>query len=401
MAQQFKYEAVDQYGKVIQGEIEAQSQREVVAQLLQQQLTVIDIKPIQIVKDEDQVSRQRLTTEAIITSFYELAAMLNSGVSAAEAVGAQAVSSAHPKLRWAFKLASKTLRHGGSFEQAIAASQLPLPNYVNYLIRAGELTGQLGPALSDACEQMQYDLTIKNETRNALIYPSILVMSGVAAVLMMFVYVVPSFTNLLEQADRLPFLAWAVLISGKWANEHFLLLILLLIAPPATLFFCWTQPQIKTRMLEKIERLPIVGEWISQSDVAAWSKVLSSLVRNRVELITALELAAESVRMPSRKQSMVKVKNAVRGGESLSVALETNKCLTATGYNLVRVGERAGKLEEMLNALANLYTIQGQQRMKKALILIEPVAILTIGLVIGTIIVGIMLAITSANDIPL
>ncbi len=401
MTQQFKYQAVDQQGKTTEGEISAHSQREAVTQLSQQQLTVTDIELLLTQKDEDQTSRQRLTTEAIITALYELAAMLNSGVSAAEAVGAQAVSSAHPKLRWAFKLASKTLRHGGSFEQAMEASRLPFPNYVNYLIRAGEMTGQLGPALSDACAQMQYDLTIKNDTRNALIYPSILVISGISAVLMMFVYVVPSFTNLLEQADRLPFLAWAVLTTGKWANEHFLLLLILLASPPAALFFSLSQPKIRVRLLEKIEQLPVVGEWISQSDVAAWSKVLSSLVRNRVELITALELAAESVRMPSRKRSMVKVKNAVRGGEALSVALEANRCLTATGYNLIRVGERAGKLEEMLNALANLYTIQGQQRMKKALILIEPAAILSIGLVMGTIIVGIMLAITSANDIPL
>ncbi|WP_039915871.1 type II secretion system F family protein [Cellvibrio mixtus] len=401
MTQHFKYQAIDQQGKTIHGEMSAHSQREVVAQLLQQQLTVTDIELAQPVQDEDQRSRQRLTTESIITALYELAAMLNSGVSAVEAVGAQATSSAHPKLRYAFKLAAKTLRHGGSFEQAMDASQLPLPNYVNYLIRAGEMTGQLGQALSDACVQMQYELTIKNETRNALIYPGILVISGISAVLLMFVYVVPSFTNLLEQSDRLPFLAWAVLSSGKWANENFLLLILLLLVPPAVLFFCWSQPGIKVQLLEKIESLPVVGEWISQADVAAWSKVLSSLVRNRVELITALELAAESVRMPSRKHNMIKVKNAVRGGESLSVALEANQCLTATGYNLIRVGERAGKLEEMLNALSNLYTIQGQQRMKKALILIEPIAILTIGVVIGTIIVGIMLAITSANDIPL
>jgi general secretion pathway protein F len=401
MTQQFKYSAVDASGHELGGEISAYSQREAVKQLSLQQLMVVEIEPLQAKQDEDLKSRQRLGTEDIITALYELAAMLNSGVSAAEAVGAQAVSSAHPKLRWAFKLASKTLRHGGTFEQAIVASKLPFPNYVNYLIRAGEMTGQLGPALSDACTQMQYDLTIRNDTRNALIYPSILVMSGVSAVLMMFVYVVPSFTNLLEHSESLPFLAWAVLTAGKWSNEHFLLLLLLLIAPPAGFIFCWSQPAIKIKILSKIERLPVIGEWISQSDVASWSKVLSSLVRNRVELIMALELAAESVRMPSRKQSMVKVKNAVRAGEALSVALESNQCLTATGYNLIRVGERAGKLEEMLNALANLYTIQGQQRMKKALILIEPIAILFIGLVMGTIIIGIMLAITSANDIPL
>lgn len=401
MTQQFKYRAVDLNGKELSGELGAASEREALSSLTAQQYTVIEIEPVGFVVDKDQQSKQKLSTQDIITALYELAAMLNSGVSAAEAVGSQAVAAAHPKLRWAFKLASKTLRHGGSFEQAVLASGLPLPAYVHHLVRAGELTGQLGPSLSDACAQMQYEMEVRNETRNALIYPSILVLSGIAAVLMMFVYVVPSFTNLLEQADRLPFLAWAVLSAGKWANENFILLLLILVSPPLILFYLWVTPVFKVRLLEQVEKLPVVGDWISQSDVGVWSKVLSSLIRNRVDLIQALELAAESVRMPSRRRRLNKVKNAVRAGESLSVALESNQCLTATGYNLVRVGEKAGKLEEMLNALANLYTMQGQQRMKKVLILIEPLAILLIGLVMGTIIIGIILAITSANDIPL
>jgi general secretion pathway protein F len=401
MTQQFNYQAIDASGKRNDGLIIASSQRDALVSLSQQRLTVIAIEPLVYQKDKDQESRQKLSSQDIITATYELAAMLNSGVSAAEAVGSQAVAAAHPKLRWAFKLASKTLRHGGSFEQAIISSGLPFPSYVHYLIRAGEVTGHLGAALNDACMQMQYEMTIRNETRNALVYPAILVVSGISAVLMMFVYVVPSFTNLLEQADRLPFLAWAVLSAGKWSNENFILLLVLLFSPPIIFALCWNKPSIKIKILERIEQLPVVGDWISQSDVGAWSKVLSSLVRNRVELILALELAAESVRMPSRKSRLLKVKNAVRSGESLSVALESNQCLTATGYNLIRVGERAGKLEEMLNALANLYTVQSQQRMKKTLILIEPIAILLIGLVMGTIIIGVILAITSANDIPL
>ncbi|WP_250657378.1 type II secretion system F family protein [Alkalimarinus coralli] len=397
----FQYVAVDERGSEVTGDVSASSEREAVSVLWKQSLTVLDIKEKNGEGAEEGPGRKRLKQQDLITSLFELSSMLNAGVSAAEAVASQAQASAHQRLRWAYKQASKTLRHGGSFEQAMEASKLALPDYVYYLIRAGEVSGTLGAALSDACDQMQYDMTVQNDTRNALIYPAILVVSGVLAVLMMFVYVVPSFTNLLEESERLPWLAWAVLSSGKWANENFILLTLALLLPPVLLVGAWMQPRMKIQMLALIEKAPIVGEWISHADVAAWSKVLSSLVRNRVELIMAMELAAESVRMPSRKRSMLKAKGSVKAGGTLSAALESNNCLTATGYNLVRVGERSGKLEAMLNALASLYTEQGQQRMKKVLILIEPVAILVIGIGMGTIIIGIMLAITSANDIPL
>lgn len=397
----FRYVAVDEQGGETSGEVLAGSKREAIAILLKQSLTVLSIDRKAGSHGEEGPGRKRLSPEDVVMSLFELSSMLKAGVSAAEAVASQAQASAHQRMRWAFSLASKTLRHGGSFEEAMKASQLPLPSYVLYLVKAGELSGKLGEALSDACEQMQYDIAVRNETRNALVYPLILVVSGILSVLMMFVYVVPSFTNLLEEAESLPWLAWAVLSAGDWANNNLLQLIVMLVMPPALIIAAWLQPAIRIQMLQLIERLPVVGAWVSHADIAAWSKVLSSLIRNRVELITALELAAEPVRMPARRRQLIKARSAVRAGSPLSVALEDNQCLDATGYNLIRVGERSGKLESMLNALAVLYTEQGQQRMKKLLILIEPLAILIIGIGMGVIIIGIMLAITSANDIPL
>ncbi|MGK0440268.1 MAG: general secretion pathway protein F [Pseudohongiellaceae bacterium] len=401
MSNHFNYVAVDEQGNEVSGDLAASSEREAIGLLIKQSLTVLVIDSQATAAKEEGPGTKRLTPTDIVTALFELSSMLNAGVSAAEAVSSQGQSAAHQRIRWAFHLASKTLRHGGSFEQAMQASELPLPDYVFYLIRAGELSGSLGAALTDACEQLQHDIATRNDTRNALIYPVILVVSGILSVLMMFIYVVPSFTNLLEEAERLPWLAWAVLSAGDWSNKHFLLLAMMLATPPVLLFAAWSQANIRVKILHLIEKMPIVGDWVSHADIAAWSKVLSSLVRNRVELVVALELAAETVRMPSRKRSLVDAKNAVKAGVPLSAALEDSQCLNATGYNLIRVGERSGKLGEMLNALAKLYMEQGQQRMKKMLILIEPVAILIIGIGMGIIIIGIMLAITSANDIPL
>ncbi|MFA7555326.1 MAG: type II secretion system F family protein [Spongiibacteraceae bacterium] len=400
MSSRYSYIAVDAKGSEVAGELTASTKKEALVQLSSQALTVLELSAEQTQREDEGPGARKPGEQAITLALYELASMLKAGVGAAEAVSSQAQSAAHPALRWAFKKASKTLRHGGTFEQAIEASELQLPRYVIYLIRAGEVTGRLGDSLADACAQMEYDLATRNDIRNALIYPVILVVSGVLSVLMMFVFVLPSFSNLLEQADRLPFLAWAVLASGKWANENILLLLVLLSLPPVLFVIAWRTPVAKLKILEVVERIPVVGDWVSHADVAAWSKVMSSLIKHRVELLLALDLAVQAVKMPSRKRRMGLVTKAVRAGEMLSVALEENACLTDTGYNLVRVGERSGQLEAMLTSLAALYTEQGKQRMKKVLALIEPIAILLIGSAMGTIIIGVMLAITSANDIP-
>lgn len=395
----FDYQAIDRAGRTTRGEVAAISRRQALKDLEAQQLTVVSLAQRANADNADEAKGGRLSEQDVITGLFELASMLNSGVSAAEAVASEAESAARPALRAAFKRMSKTLRHGGSFSESLESAQLNVPDYVYFLVRAGELTGQVGSALDDACSQMQYSLEVRSETRNALIYPAVLVVTGILAVLMMFIYVVPSFTNLLDQAEKLPWLAWAVLSAGRWTNDNVLLVSCLLVGIVAIPVILLARRGVRLFILEKLEKVPLVGEWMVNADVASWSKIMASMMRNRVDLLVALELSQVAVRAPSRQRRLARARNAVKAGEPLSGALEGNNCLNPTGYNLVRVGEKSGNLDEMLRSLSEIYSRQSRQRMKKVLLLIEPIAILLIGGAIGTLIIAIILAITSANDI--
>lgn len=396
MSREFEYSACTAQGQEVQGSIRAESEAEATRLLLQQQLTPVEIRAPQ---SQVQGRLPRLTTQDKLTGLFELAAMLQAGVGIADAVESQAQAAAHPAMRVAFAGMSKNLRHGGSFAQALTEAKLGLPVYMDYLVRAGELSGTVGPALQDACDQLEYDLQVRADARGALIYPAILVASGVAAVLMMFMFVVPSFVNLLDQAESLPWLAWAVLSAGRWANNNQVLMLATLAALVAVPVLLLRIGKVRLWLLTQMERLPVLGDWLVQADIATWSRVMAALSKNRVELTVALELASEVVRMPRRKFRLQRARKAVIQGDTLAQALQDEDCLNDTGYNLVRVGEKTGALDGMLLALSTLYTKQGQQRMKKALLLIEPLAILLIGSAIGTLIIAIILAITSANEI--
>jgi general secretion pathway protein F len=117
-----------------------------------------------------------------------------------------------------------------------------------------------------------------------------------------------------------------------------------------------------------------------------------------VGIIAAMELASGGVKITALKNSLQQVTRDVRGGVRLADALATNRALGPTGINLVKVGERTGELAPMLRALATLYEDAGRDRMKRFLLLLEPVAIILIGSMIGVIMVAIMLAVTSMND---
>jgi len=391
-----QYTAVDRNGKRFRGELEAGSQNEAARQLETQGLTLLKLSQPgrKVVR-----ARRRLGSEELNLSLCELATLLAAGVSLADTVEAQAACAQHPRLTDALQGMSDGLRQGRSFSEVLESAGLPLPRYAYQLVAAGEMTGRLAEALRDCVAQMEYERRTRDEIRNALIYPAILVLSGIGAVAMMFVFVVPKFANLLEHADRLPWLAWAVLSSGVWCKANALLLGMLLMVLVIAATTAAKSPVIRGRMLGAVLHLPLLGEWLQQAEIAQWSKVLGTLLGNRVALVDALRLSVESLRIPVQREVMQRVAQDVRGGASLSGALENRQAITATGGNLIRVGEKSGRLADMLDSLAQLYEEQGRSRMRKVLALVEPLAILAIGGVFGVIITGVVLAITSANDI--
>lgn len=395
----YRYEAVNADGATLGGEVRGESPRQAMRVLEQRGLSVVELQPAAARRLSGR--RRRLAPSDVILALQELATMLTSGVPVADAVASQAASAHHPGIVKAFSSMAAGLQRGQSFSTVLDASGLPLPEYVGQLVRAGELTGELGKALQDAGQQLEYEQRVRNEVRNALVYPAVLVVAGVAAVALMFLFVVPKFESMLGRADDLPFLAWLVLSTGVGLRENFMVFVLVLAAAIGGAVYLLRQPRWRAAGFDRVAAMPLIGDWLVEADTARWAKVLAVLLGNRVPLMRALELAQGGLQIPERRTRMTEVTRAVRGGSPLAVALEDHDALTATGYNLVRVGERSGKLAPMLDALARLYEEAGRNRMKRLLVLIEPLAILVIGSVIGTIILGVILAITSANDLAI
>lgn len=395
----FRFQALNADGVLLEGTLAADTERDAARVLDRRGLTVVAL-----VTDGGETRQRtgrvrRLRLQDMVVAFHELATMLQSGVALAEAVASQSRSAHHPRLLEAFESISVALRRGQSFSDALAAVALPLPPYFLTLIRAGEQAGLLAQALADGVAQMEYDDQVRGEIRQALTYPAVLVAAGLGAVTLMFTFVVPRFASLLKRGADLPWLAWAVLNGGMFAREYILWILGAVVLAGVLLARSFAKPETRARWHQWLERLPVVGPWRIESETASWAKVLATLLANRVPLLDALGLAQASVRSPQRRARLDEGARAVRAGSPLADALEEQAALTATGYNLVRVGERSGELPAMLRSLAKLCENAGRVRMKQFLALLEPIAILVIGTIIGVIMIGIILAITSANDI--
>lgn len=397
----FSYEALDRSGNKVTGSLEAGSDGEAARQLAQQGLTPYALKRARG-SAWSGPRRKHASARELQLVLHEFTTLLEAGVGLVTALSSLAKSSHHPTLTGAFSEIEKAVRRGESFSAALRESKLPVPEYFHQLVHAGEATGRLAESIRSGVDQFEYDQRVRQEMIGAMIYPAVLVASGIAAVGIIFMWVVPRFGGLLTQHEEtMPAISRWTIATGVWLSTHAWWVLLAVLALALGLRALWKAPGFVDGLAERAARLPVVGDWLVEAEVGRWASTLSALLHGRVELIRALNLSAQAVRLKFLRVRLLAVARSVKAGSTLSAALREHRSLNPTGYDLVAVGEASGELPKLLSALARLYETTGRDRMKRALQLIEPLAIIVIGIVVGTIMTAIILAITSVNDVPL
>ena len=400
----FDYEAMDHAGKPLIGQVKAETERDAVRILAARGLTPVSVdatKPMRASSRTFTLQRPPKAQDYILT-VQQLSLLLNSGVPLIAAVETLKSQGLHSDLSAAFSAMSKSLRAGASFSAAFAKALPALPPYAFQLSAAGESIGELGPALADTAKQMEYEYRVQQDIKNALTYPAILVSAGLGAVLFIFLVVVPRFSAMLASSkEPLPFLSEIVLSTGMFLSSNSTLVFVCLAAAIGVLIWLSRQTAIRDSIRQTMISVPLLGAWLKEAELAKWSSMLSTMLRHGVDLIKALEFARGTIAIRSIHTRMEQVSKLVRGGKSLSIAMREQETFSDTALSLVQVGEESGELSSMLGSLATLYEESGLQRMKRFLLILEPAAIILIGVVIGGIVTAIMLAITSINQVSL
>ena len=395
----YKYEA-SAAGRLVSGQIEAPNEAEAIRLLKQQGLAPISLNLIESSAAKQGSGRRKVSPQDKMLMVREMATLLAAGVPLAEAIQSMAEAAGSTPMGQAATQIYQNLRSGGKLSSAMLTCGISFPDYVIQLVSAGEMTGKLAPSLHHGANQMEYEEKVRQDMRNALTYPSVLAISGILATLLIFIVVVPKFAGLLKNSKgKLPDISVWVLETGMFVKEHLLYLGIgagFLIFALVSLF---SRPQVRQQFWDGLARMPLLGAWLIETEIGRWAGMLSTLLENKVPIVKAMELAQGGVQISLLKQQLGLAVKDLKGGKSLAESLGVHRTLNPMGLNLVRVGERTGELSTTLKTLSVLHTNAGQERMKRFLIMLEPITILLIGSVIGLIMAAIMMAITSLSDI--
>ena len=395
----YRYRALDQNGAKVRGEIEAPSQSAAYDKI---SARAQDIYKITLIA-ETSVSltrNRRVKRKDLARYIRQLATLLGAGVSLLEALKSLSKSNAHPALSKASNALRRDLRAGKRLSDAMQNHLPALPPYVARLAELGEATGQSAKALADAADRMEYEDGMRSEIRTALSYPVFLSVVGSMIIFLLFLFVVPRFGNLIgDKSDNLPAISRLVINAGIGLREN-----LMIVLGGGGALVVGTVLLVRSRIFREgvrtfFENTPIIGPVLVQSELGSWARTVGIALDNGADLLSALSLGQFGLRSPRLARGFDRARIDIRAGRNIDEVLnEMVPDFDPLAIDLIRTGRTSGGLADMLLFIGKTQEQEARELSKRMATLAEPIAILIIAGIVGTVVISIVLAMTSLYD---
>ncbi len=396
--QRFRYTAIDgQGGQVTAVEI-ADSESELVHRLRGKGLSPIKIDPD--TGGAGGISRAGVRSTDVVDILRGLGTLFASHIPVDRALALLAQTTDRESVTQLLTALREGVSKGESLADAMAQRSDIFPGMVISMIKAGEEAGileHLVPELADFLDEREQT---KKQIISALIYPMFLMVVGVLSVALLIGFVVPSFADLFNQMkDGIPASAAFLLAMSDWIRSWGWTLLVALAALP----FVWRQvtrnPELKRQRDGWLLHAPLLGSLVLYQDSALFCRTLSALLSAGVPLVQALAITRGVLANEVLQQGVVAAEKEVRGGSGLGRALEANSEFPTLLSRLLTVGEESGRTREVLKQLSLRYDRLLKERLARLVSMIEPVLILVLGIVVGGIVMTMLSAVFSINDI--
>ena len=398
----FKYRAVNASGKVVDGVMEFASAEQVVEALGRDGLMAMEVtetrKPAAQGVKKKRSRKKGNERDRVLHFTRELAVMLSSGLpldrslSILEGLSDEAAVELIQHIR-------NEVRKGKSLGEAFAGRAEFSPFYIN-MIRAGEASGTLEASLTRMSEYLERAKALRKMIGSALTYPLILLSVAVLSLVFLLAYVVPSFADLFtDMGGQLPAPTRIVMGMGDFMADWWWLVI----GGFAGLFYfakhLFKQEDFREKFDLQVLSWPLAGDLVRNLEITRFSRTLGVLLQGGVPLVAGLSIARETVSNRTLRKELDIAVGALKEGKSLSASLLAGQQFPDLALHMMQVGEETGQLEEMLLKVANLYEDEVGTVTQRLLALLEPVLILSLGVLIAGIIVSILLGILGVNEL--
>jgi len=400
----YSYKVVNNAGEMEEGVQEAADQQSLLNELQDQGFVPIRIE---LAADKTFLGIKltggalSLSQKEILLFTRELATLLDSGLPLDRSLRVLIeLTEDNEKLSKLISQVLEKVKGGASLADALESQAKVFSRFYLNMIRAGELGGNLGDVLNRLAEYLERSQELKNTVTTALIYPAILLVMSVASLIVMLTFVVPQFTEMFENAGKqLPVPTQVVVAVADFLQSYWWALLIIIMSASSYMKSQLATPVTKKIWDARFLKMPLFGDILLHMETANLTRTLGTLLGNGVSILQALGIARETAGNLIMVDLLDEAEQELKQGKSMSDALTESECFPKLAIQMIKMGEETGRLEEMLLRVATIYDKQLRTSIQRMLALLEPALIITLGLMIAGIIISILLAILSVNDL--
>jgi general secretion pathway protein F len=404
----FQYRAADYSGKVVEGVMDSDAEHGVVARLHEMGFVPLRISASSEAAGRSSASavslfRHRKASEKALLHFtQELSTLLGAGLPLDRSLSVLANLVEGQEFKKIVGRLLEEVRAGKSLATAMAEHGDVFPKlYVN-MIRAGESGGVLDGVLRHLSEYLERSIALKEDIKSALTYPIILAAVAGLSLIFLFVYVIPKFAFIFKDVKQgIPVMAQLLIGLSNGLSEYGWLLLIFIIIGATGFAFYIRSPEGRLQWDRWRLNAWLIGNLVRQVEVARFARTLGALLKGGVPLLDALGTVQGVVGNRLIARAIAQVQVRVREGKGMVAPLMESGLFPALALHMIAVGQETGRLEVMLTNVAEHYDQEVKRATTRLTSMLEPIMIVGMGLVIGTVVVSMLTAIFSINDIPM
>ncbi len=395
----FVYYAKDRDGRSIKGTIEAKDRNTALDTLHRKGLVIISLKEDLMKEKKSSVGRAVHLMDLVLFT-RQLATMVESGIPLPQAFEILHEQVTRPYFKKVIYSIKGDIESGESLSNAL--SKFPnvfSPLYI-YMVRAGEASGALSEILDRLATYLENVNSLAQRVKSAMVYPTAVISIALLITTGLLIFVVPKFKDMFATlGGELP-LPTRILISVSEMLRHYALMVFIGIAIVIVSI-------VRLSMTEKgkyimdvwLLKVPVIGDLLKKVAIAKFARTLATLMKSGVPILDGLEIVAKVSGNKVIEANLLKAKETIKEGESISKPLERAKIFPPMVYRMIAVGEQTGELEKMLNKISDFYEEQVNSAIESLTSLMEPVMMVILGGLIGSIVISLFLPVFNVSKL--
>ena len=394
----FRYKLLTSASNIVEGEKEAENKTSLISDLRKSGHIILNIHQIDKGK-KFELFFKRVSKKAVLPFTQELATLLEGGIPIDKSLSILLSGQGKNAMKSVIEDLLNGIKSGKSFTEALKNHEKLFSSIYISMVRAGEEGGVLPQVLKrfgDFQEKLQ---KTKGEIISAMIYPLLLSSTGLLSIGALIVYVIPKFSQIFEgMGISLPFSTMVLMGMSQYGIKYGWIFIAVIMA----VFFIYKRAMKDNTTAAKIDqkklKLPLMGNLLWKMQISRFARTMGTLLENGVPLLKSLDIVKDVLSNKYLSEILIGVKTNVKEGAAITVSLAERGFLPEIAIHLLKVGEETGKLDRMLLKVADNFDADVESRMKRLVTMVEPVLILLMGAVIGVIVISMLTAILSVND---